>query len=159
MEKDTLIQVVSERLRLIRNEYHLSQEKMSEAIGLSKKTLVQIEKERTLASWTTVISVCAVFRKSEILQMSLGDDPLSLIDAVNFNHMILPKKLTGGGKVFWKTIEQKGKFKVQKNILTNHYRLIDGNQHRWLSSFDQAYVLKQCDVLLRRDKDEEKIEG
>lgn len=159
MRKADLIEIVSERLRLIRNEFHLSQEKMSEAIGVSKKTLVQIEKERVLASWSTVISVCAVFRKSEVLQMSLGDDPLHLIDAINFEEMIMPKKLTGGGKMFWKTVHQKGKFKVQKNILSNHYRLIDGNQFRWISSFSEDYVIAQLDALMRRDDDETDTES
>ena len=92
MEKQTLIRVVSEKMRLLRNEYHFSQEKMAETIGVSKKTLIQIEKERTLASWSTIISVCALFRKSEILQMTLGDDPLPIIEAISFEKMLLPKK-------------------------------------------------------------------
>ena len=159
MDKTMLIDIVSERLRLIRNEYHLSQDKMSEAIGVSKKTLVQIEKERIKASWSTVLSVCAVFRKSEVLQMSLGDDPLHLLDAINFEQMILPKKLTGGGKMFWKTVHQEGKFKVQKNMLSGHYRLIDGNQSRWISSFNKDHVLTQLEDLVRRDSDEKESES
>jgi len=159
MDKSALIEIISTRMRLLRNEYHLSQEKMSEAIGVSKKTLVQIEKERTKASWSTVISVCAVFRKSEVLQMSLGDDPLHIIDAINFKQMILPKKQTGGGRMFWKTIIQKGKFKIQKNMISQHYRLIDGNYNRWISSFDKAYVEIQLELLLRRDSDEGNIES
>ena len=92
MEKQTLIRVVSEKMRLLRNEYHFSQEKMAETIGVSKKTLIQIEKERTLASWSTIISVCALFRKSKILQMTLGDDPLHVVEAISFEKMLLPKK-------------------------------------------------------------------
>ncbi len=152
MEKQTLIRVVSEKMRLLRNEYHFSQEKMAETIGVSKKTLIQIEKERTLASWSTIISVCALFRKSEILQMTLGDDPLPIVEAISFEKMLLPKKMTGGGKMFWKTIEQEGKFKIQKNLLSNHYRLIDGNGFRWISTFDKDYVFKQFNTLIRRDE-------
>ncbi len=155
MDKHKLVALVSDKLRLLRNEYHLSQDKMSEAIGISKKTLVQIEKERMQASWATAVCVCALFRKSEVLQMTLGDDPVHVVDAVAFQDMMLPQKMTGGGKMFWKTVEQHGKFKIQKNILSHHYRLIDGNGFRWLSSFDKHQVDEHLEVLRRRDDDEE----
>lgn len=151
MDKNKLLTLVSEKIRLLRNEYHLSQDKMAEVIGVSKKTLVQIEKERMLASWATVVCVCALFRRSEVLHMTLGDDPIHVVDAVTFQDMMLPQKMTGGGKMFWKTLEQDGKFKIQKNILSHHYRLIDGNGYRWLSTFDKAQLNEHLEVLKRRD--------
>ncbi len=154
MDKQTLTTLVSERIRLLRNEYHLSQDKMAEAIGVSKKTLVQIEKERMSASWATVVCVCALFRRSEVLHMTLGDDPIHVVDAVTFKDMMLPQKMTGGGKMFWKTIEHDGKFKIQKNVLSNHFRLIDGNGFRWMSSFDKQQLDEHLEVLKRRDDDE-----
>ena len=45
MNKQEFIELVNSKLKLIRVENDLSQDKMSEIIGLSKKTLVEIEKE------------------------------------------------------------------------------------------------------------------
>ena len=45
MDKQEFIELVNSKLKLIRVESNLSQDKMSEIIGLSKKTLVEIEKE------------------------------------------------------------------------------------------------------------------
>ena len=152
MKREDLIVLVSEKIRLLRNEVHLSQDKMAELIGISKKTLVQIEKERLNASWSTVVTVCALFRKSDIWHMVLGDDPLHVIDALVFDDLLLPQKRTGGGRMFWKTIQKKGKFKVQKNILSHHYRLVDGHDLRWGSSFDKDKILEQLSALEGRDE-------
>lgn len=154
-----LISIVSQKLRLIRSEYNFSQDKMAEILGISKKTLIQIEKERTEASWTLVVAVCGLFRESEILKMVLGDDPIEIIETIIFKNMVTPKNITGGGKVFWKDINAEGKFKLQKNIISSHYRIIDGNNRRWYSSFDKEYISKQFKDLLEGGKDnEEKIE-
>lgn len=48
MDKQEFIELVNSKLTLIRVENDLSQEKMSEVIGLSKKTLVEIEKGRKM---------------------------------------------------------------------------------------------------------------
>lgn len=38
---------------------------------------------------------------------------------------------TMGGKVFWETLKSKNGWKLQKNIFTHHYRIIDpGNIRR-----------------------------
>ncbi|WP_371326739.1 hypothetical protein [Psychrobacillus sp. OK028] len=53
----------------------------------SKKTLVQIEKGRTLSGWTNVIAVCALFRDRdcEILMSFLGGEPLEIIETIAHN--------------------------------------------------------------------------
>lgn len=61
LTKDDLAVIVSNKIRLIRSEYNFSQEKMAETLGISKKTLVQIEKGRNTASWTMVIAICGIF--------------------------------------------------------------------------------------------------
>ena len=71
MDKEYVVQLISLRIRMIRLEKGYSQDKMASIMGISKKTLVQIEKERVLASWANVIAVCALFRDSEILQAVL----------------------------------------------------------------------------------------
>ena len=79
MDRDFIIQITSESLKLIRTENNYTQDKMAEILGISKKTLVQIEKERTYANWTTTIAICALFRHSETLQNRIGGDPIEVI--------------------------------------------------------------------------------
>jgi len=159
LTQEEVISIVFKKLRLIRSEYNFSQDRLAEVLGISKKTLIQIEKERMEAYWTLVIAVCGLFRESEILKMVLGDDPVELIETIVFKNMATPKNITGGGKAFWRDISVEGKFKLQKNILTSHYRIIDGNNRRWYSSFDKDYILKEFQDLLEGGKDsEEEIE-
>ena len=156
--KEQLIDVISKRLRLLRNEYNFSQEKMSDILGISKKTLVQIEKDRTLASWTLVMAVCGLFRESEVIKMTIGDDPIGIVEAISFDQLTLPKNSTAGGKMFWKTIKREKQFRVQKHLFSGHYRVIDGNDKRWVSSFDQMFIENEFVQLLKRGIDNEETE-
>lgn len=45
MNKETVIDLISKNVRLIRLERGYSQEKMATVLGISKKTLVQVEKK------------------------------------------------------------------------------------------------------------------
>ena len=44
MKREEFIKTVSSKLKLIRTEYGITQEAMSEMLGISKKTLVETEK-------------------------------------------------------------------------------------------------------------------
>ena len=46
MKREEFIKAVSGKLKLIRTEYGITQEVMSEMLGISKKTLVETEKGR-----------------------------------------------------------------------------------------------------------------
>jgi len=41
-----------------------------------------------------------------------------------------------GGKVWWKEIESLGDFRLQQNVISNHYRILDDENYRWFSTFD-----------------------
>lgn len=153
--KQSLTEIISKKMRLLRSEYNFSQEKMSEVLGLSKKTLVQIEKDRVLASWTVVVAVCGIFRESEILKMTVGEDPLSIVEAISFDKLSIPKNSTGGGRMFWRTVKQEKQFRVQKHLLSGHLRVIDGNDKRWYSSFDESFITEKFENLLLRSEDDE----
>ncbi len=45
MTRENFIKLMDTQVKLIRSEYGLTQDKMSMLLGLSKKTLVEIEKE------------------------------------------------------------------------------------------------------------------
>lgn len=51
MDRDTFVDLMNHQLKLVRTEYGLTQEAMARALGLSKKTLVEIEKGRSSLGW------------------------------------------------------------------------------------------------------------
>lgn len=156
MTKKQLTQITSQSLRLIRNEYHLSQDLFSEMIGITKKTLVQIEKDRAYASWSVVIAVIMLFQDSHILKMNLQDEPSLVLKSIVFDSMALPKSQTMGGKMFWRTLQTKAGFKIQKNYFSGHYRIVDGLGRRFISSYQKSLVEAWLeDAALKELSDEE----
>ena len=143
MNKEQVIELISSKIRLIRLERGYSQEKMAEVMGISKKTLVQIEKGRTLAGWANVIAVCALFRDSEVLQSILGDEPLEIIETIAHSGIDRPKDKSMGGRVWWREIDKKGSFRLQQNVISQHYRILDDKNYRWFSTFEkeEAYCV------------------
>ena len=137
MTREEIIMQVSEKLRLIRTEAGYTQDKMAEIIGVSKKTLVQIEKGRVLAGWSTVVSICALFRETETVQFLFGNEPLEVLETVALNGIDLRKTKTLGGRVWWRVISQKNGFILQQNILSKHFRILDVQNYRIFSSFDE----------------------
>ena len=137
LEKSTLIEILSKKIKLIRTEFNYSQDYMSEILGISKKTLVQIEKGRIEASWSVTVTLCALFRDSEIVQNTLGGDPLDILQIVAHQSYDTPKELTLGGKIWWTEIHRLGSFRLQKNLVSDHYRILDESNRRWFSTFDE----------------------
>src|SRR5579875_376325 len=137
MTRDEIIRNVSEKLRLIRTEAGYTQDKMAEIIGVSKKTLVQIEKGRVLANWSTVVSICALFRETETVQFLCGSEPLEVIETVARDGIDYRKEKTFGGRVWWKVLAKKHGYILQQNILSKHFRILDQRNYRIFSSFDE----------------------
>ncbi|MBU5261342.1 helix-turn-helix domain-containing protein [Bacillus atrophaeus] len=147
MDQDYMIELVSSKMKLIRMERGYTQEKMSEVLGISKKTLVQIEKERTLAGWAHVVAVCALFKNSEVLQSVLGDEPLEVIETVAHRSIDRPKGKTMGGKVWWREMKAKGDFRLQQNLISQHYRILDSYDDLWFSTFEKRDAIERLDEL------------
>ncbi|WP_033542751.1 helix-turn-helix transcriptional regulator [Planococcus sp. CAU13] len=150
MNQEELIDIVSQKIRLIRLEKELSQEEMSKILGISKKTLIQIEKGRVAASWNVVVTCVALFEQSEILRNGLGDDGLEVVRLVTFNNIEQPVMKTMGGKIWWKEVEKRGEFKLQQNVVSQHFRIIDESNYRWFSSFEQEEAMLHLKYLEKK---------
>ncbi len=137
MTRDEIIMNVSNKLRLIRTEAGYTQDKMAEIIGVSKKTLVQIEKGRVLANWSTVVAICALFRETETVQFLFGSEPLEVLETVALDGIDYRKMKTMGGRVWWKVVSKKNGLILQQNILSKHFRILDEKNYRIFSSFDE----------------------
>ena len=147
MTRDEFIKKADEKVRLIRNEKEFSQDKMSEILGISKKTLVQIEKGRASLGWTVSVAVCTIFKDSEVLQMTFGGDPQDIILSLAFENYERNYEKTMGGKIWWSDIEAKGSYRVQQNIISKHYRILDSEDRRICSSFELDYIKERLEEL------------
>ncbi|TCI54123.1 XRE family transcriptional regulator [Exiguobacterium sp. SH1S21] len=136
MNKSDFIQLVSKQVKTVRLERQYSQEEMADILGLSKKTLIQIEKERTIANWSTIVTLCALFNDSEILLSEIGDDPVEFVRLIAKDVSYEPKSKTLGGRVWWKQTATEGDYVLQQNLISGHYRILDRQNVRWHSSFD-----------------------
>ncbi|MFI8707209.1 helix-turn-helix transcriptional regulator [Bacillus sp. NPDC077411] len=143
MNKDEVVLIIAKKMKLVRTEYNYTQEEMAEILGLSKKTLVQIEKERILPSWTTVVAICALFQSSEIVQSAFGGSALEVVQTIAHHQMEYKKEKTMGGHIWWKEIEKRGDFCLQQNIVSQHYRILDGENYRWFSTFHKEEAIEK----------------
>lgn len=143
MDKQEFIQLVNEKLKLIRIEKDLSQDKMSEIIGLSKKTLIEIEKGRRSLTWTGAVCVVTLFEDSDIVHMTFGDDINEIIKTIAFTNYNSSFSKTLGGKLWWREIKELNGYKIQQNILSQHYRILNKENHRICSSFELNEIEKR----------------
>ncbi len=146
MTRVDFIKIASEKLKLIRIESDYTQDKMAEILGISKKTLVQIEKGRSTLGWAGAVSLCTVFRNSEVLELTFGGDPQDIILSLAFTDYESNEK-TLGGKVWWINIKSTDEFRIQQNIISEHYRILDDQDRRICSSFDYEYIKKRLQEL------------
>ncbi len=147
MNRAEFIKKIDEKLKLIRNEYDFTQDKMAEILGLSKKTLVQIEKGRSSLGWNGAVTLCTIFRDSEVLQILFGGNPQSIILSLAFDHYEDRYEKTMGGKIWWIDVEIRNTYKIQQNIISKHYRILDKNERRISSSFDCEFIKKRLNEL------------
>ncbi|MDD4439054.1 MAG: helix-turn-helix domain-containing protein [Tissierellia bacterium] len=144
MNKNEFIKLLDGKLKLIRTEYGLTQDKMASVLGISKKTLVEIEKNRKSLGWTSSVALASIFSDSTILHDAIGGDISDLIIAVGLRDVDVDYPKTWGGKVWWKTITEMKGYRVQQNIFSRHYRLLEPENRRIYTSFS----LKETEAVM-----------
>ena len=140
MERTEFAALLDRQVKLVRTEYGLNQEVMARVLGISKKTLVEIEKGRTSLGWTGAVALCAIFSGSQVLSGVLGGEAGELIRALAFQDLRPPYPRTLGGKVWWRFVETLGPYTIQQNLISQHYRALDREDGRVFSSFDLEEV-------------------
>lgn len=63
INKDELTAKMSENLLVLRNKLCLKQSELAGKIGISRQTLLEIEKSRRVMQWNVFIALLAVFRE------------------------------------------------------------------------------------------------
>lgn len=149
MTKKEFAARMDERLKAVRKEYGFTQEKMAAVLGISKKTLVEIEKGRSSLGWTGAAAFAAIFSESSILQESFGGELGDLVEALAFADAKPQYPKTMGGKVWWREILKKKGYCIQQNLISGHFRLLDRENHRLMASFDMERVLEGLQRVLK----------
>lgn len=147
---------MSSLLKLIRTEYSLTQDEMAVVLGISKKTLVETEKGRRSLGWTEAAALAAVFSQSNILQNAFGGDVTDMIPAIAFSDVEVSYPETMGGKIWWNTLREESGLRIQQNIISQHYRLLDEHDRKMISSFSLNEIEEYLSQVLakRRGRDE-----
>lgn len=140
MDREEFAGRIGDKIKLIRTEYGLSQDVMSDIIGISKKTLCDTEKGKRSLSWIEAVAVTSIFGKSEILQSEFGGEQSEIIEALAFDSRKIKYPSTMGGKVWWRPVFEQDGYQIQQNIISSHYRLLDSQNRRMISSFDLDQV-------------------
>lgn len=135
MEKREFVSICDAKVKLVRAEYSLSQDKMALMLGISKKTLVEIEKGRSSLGWTGSVALCSIFTNSEVIAGVFGGRPNDIVLALAWNGSEPLYAQTMGGRVWWQNIMENERYTIQQNILSQHYRLLTADGRRVASSF------------------------
>ena len=140
MTKDTFISEMDRQVKLVRTEYGLTQESMAKVLGISKKTLVEIEKVRSSLGWAGAVALVSIFSDSQVLSGLLGGEAGDMVRALAFQDLHPQYPRTMGGRVWWRFVETVGPYTIQQNLISQHYRALDREDGRVCSSFDLEEV-------------------
>jgi len=94
------------------------------------------------------VAVAVIFEDSEIVGMILGCDVNDSIKSLALEHYENTPQ-TMGGKVWWRDMENTSKYKIQQNVISQHYRILTGDDRRVCSSFDFEYIERRFRELNR----------
>ena len=148
MKREEFISICDKKIKLVRAEYSFSQDKMAKIIGLSKKTLVEIEKGRSTLGFMGSVCLCSIFSDSEVIESTFGGNPEEIIKALSFENLSESYPKTMGGKVWWTDVLSKNGYKIQQNYISKHYRLLDKDDKRLISSFDYDEIVNEYKIII-----------
>ena len=147
MTKEQFVSDMNTQLKLVRTEYNFTQDVMAKVLGISKKTLVEIEKGRVSLGWSGAVSLCTIFSDSQVLSGKLGGEAGDMIRAIAFQDLKPTYPKTMGGKIWWKVVAKIGEYTVQQNIISQHYRILDNEDGRVFSTFNLDEIKNRLEEL------------
>ena len=140
MTRETFIQELDRQVKLVRTEFGLTQDTMARVLGMSKKTLVEIEKGRSSLGWMGAVALVSLFPDSHILDRLLGGEASDMLRALAFSDAKPVYPRTMGGRVWWRTVRDQDGWRIQQNLVSQHYRILNPEDGRLFSSFDRREV-------------------
>ena len=142
MDREQFIKACDESLKAVRNEFSFNQEKMSYTLGISKKTLVEIEKGRSSLGWSGSVTLCSLFGESAALSELFGGDIIAVIRTIAFEGGEPNYRHAHSARVWWHKVFEKDGFRIEQNRVSQHYRLLSPDNSVLASSFDISDLTK-----------------
>ena len=142
MNREELIRLCDSQLLHVRNELSYSQTTMAYALGLSKKTLVDIEKGRRSLGWSGAVALIALFPANQSLTQAFNPhSPLELAQSLMLDGHETTGRVTHGGG-WWARVEGNDQYTIEQNVVSQHYRLVDSDRRRVASSlsYEEIYT-------------------
>ncbi len=143
MTRESFIDQCNRKEKLVRNELGYSQEKMSALLGISKKTLVEIEKWRASLGWQGAVTLATLFQHTREITLAFGNDVPSLVRAMTENAAYLPPITSPYSK--WGQVLQIDGAVIEQNNASQLYRLQKEGQTLG-ASFELAELRKRFNV-------------
>ncbi|MCL2137363.1 MAG: helix-turn-helix domain-containing protein [Coriobacteriia bacterium] len=141
IDRETFINLCDTNLKLVRTEYGLTQDEMAFIIGISKKTLVDIEKGRRSLGWMGSVALCHIFQDSDVIAGVFGGQPTDIVMTLAFTGRPIRYPSVTSKKAWWTVLYENEQFVIEQNIISQHFRLLTKDGRRVLSSFDLDEVL------------------
>ncbi len=154
MNRKEFTDIMDKKIKLIRTESNFTQDKMAEMLGISKKTLIEVEKGRISMGWTCAVAVCMIFANSQILNSLFGGEMESIIQSLAFDKSHIEYEKTLGGIIWWQDVLKEEEYRIQQNIISRWYRILDKNNRKICSSSEYDYITRRLNELLEEQKSE-----
>ena len=146
MTKSEFIKICDQSAKAVRSEFSYSQEKMSGALGISKKTLVEIEKGRSSLGWAGSVTLCTVFGESRILCGTFGSDIIMIVRGIAFENAEDNIRHANTTRIWWNTVYHQSGYIIEQNKVSQHYRLLAPDNSILASSFDKDELIRELNV-------------
>ena len=143
MTRESFIAQCDRKEKLVRNELGYSQEKMSALLGISKKTLVEIEKWRASLGWQGAVTLCTLFQNTRAVTLTFGSDVPALLRAMTDDAAYLPPVESPYSK--WVQVLVLGEKTIEQNTTSQLYRLRQ-NGVTIASAFELAELRKRMSI-------------
>ena len=136
MNREKFIEICDANLKAVRTEFSFNQEKMSYILGISKKTLVEIEKGRSSLGWSGSVTLSSIFSESGVLTEIFNKSALDIVRSIAFENSEPNYRKANTTRVWWHKISEKDGCLSEQNIVSQHYRLVAPDNSILASSFD-----------------------
>lgn len=143
MTRESFIALCDRKEKLVRNELGYSQEKMSALLGISKKTLVEIEKWRSSLGWQGAVTLCTLFQNTRGITLTFGSDIPALLRALTEDAAYLQP--VESPYAAWVPILELGDLLIEQNSASQLYRLRK-ELETLASSFELAELRKRMNL-------------
>ena len=121
---------------------------MAITIGLSKKTLIQIEKKRSKLKWPEAVTFVTIFNDNKLVKSLFGDEVIEIVQSISTQKPPRRQLKTMGGESWWNTLVEKEGFRIQQHKISKHLRILDKENYRVFFTYSKQDAFLQLEKYL-----------